>query len=118
MATEWIKDGMRLAVAWVLLVVLIIAPLAISLTHGPGPFVESMQVAVANAAHGHSHDLEMPDKPGQHDATDHEHTFAAVLSSGGGPVYVAKSVDLQGESRMSAGLSGESARRPPRDSNV
>ena len=118
MATERIKDGMRLAVAWALLLVLIIAPLAISLTHGPGPFVGSTQVAVANAAHGHSHDWDEPRKPVQHDATDHEHSFATVLAGDGGSIYTPKSADLKGEPRLSAGVSGEGLRRPPRDSTV
>lgn len=109
---------MRQAAAMLMLCALILAPVIISVTHGPDPIVEAMQVDAVTAAHDHSHDWDESGKPGQHDATDHEHSLSVVLSRGEPSVFELRLADWVGASRLSAGMSGDSPRRPPRDSIV
>lgn len=118
MACDWIKGAMRRAVALVLLCAVIMAPVILSVTHGPGSVAEAMQAVAVQVAHGPSHDRDEPGKPGQHDATDHEHNVAVVLPSGVLSVFELSSAVSGRELGFSAGMSGKSLRRPPRDSIV
>lgn len=118
MACDWIKGAMRRAVALVLLCAVIMAPVILSVTHGPGSVADAMQAVAVQVAHGPSHDRDEPGKPGQHDATDHEHNVAVVLPSGVLSVFELSSVVSGRELGFSAGMSGKSLRRPPRDSIV
>ena len=116
MACDWIKGAMRRAMAMALLCAVIMAPVILSVTHGPGSVADAMQAVAVQVAHGHSHDWEDPGKPGQHDATDHEHNVAVVLPSEALSVFELTSAVFASEFGFSAGVSGNGLRRPPRDS--
>ena len=66
--------------ALVMLLTLVLTPVTIGMTHGPGP------VGSEITEHGHSHDIAnisigrtLPPWP-NHDATDHEHPTPALLA--------------------------------------
>ena len=118
MATDWINGVMRRAVALLLFCALLLAPVIISVTHGPGDAANAIQAAAVKAAHGHTHEWDGPGKPGQHDATDHEHNFAVVLPGGALSVFELNSVAFASDLGCSVGMSGNGLRRPPRDSIV
>lgn len=68
---------------------LIVAPLIVILTHGPGPHVSSLSIATEVAAHGHdhSHDHTHDDTErgfhgepfGGHNPADHDHPLHALI---------------------------------------
>lgn len=116
MTPVWIRGAMLQALAVALLCALILAPVVLSVTHGPGAVASAMQAEAAKVAHGHSHDWDGPGKSGQHDATDHEHNFAVVLPSWGNEVFGLSSVAKADGPRWHAELSRDGPRRPPRSS--
>ena len=118
MATDWINGVMRRAVALLLFCALLLAPVIISMTHGPGDAANAIQAAAVKAAHGHTHEWDEPGKPGQHDATDHEHNVAVVLTGGAQSIFDLKSAAFTTDLGVFAGLAGNGLRRPPRDSIV
>ena len=61
---------------WIVIATLLcfaLAPIIVSLTHGPAVGAASAETL----AHGHSHIAS--DKAGGHDATDHEHQLSALV---------------------------------------
>lgn len=56
---------------------LVLAPVIVAATHGPA----AMMAAAETAAHGHSHGDDGGLWSG-HDATDHDHQLAAILTPG------------------------------------
>ena len=114
-ATDWIKDVMRRAMALLIVCALFFALMIIAATHGPGLPVANAQIT-DDVFHGHSHD---DPEPGQfgfgHDATDHEHLTQELL--------LAQTTDIvssYGELCLvishvtAASLSPPSLRRPPK----
>lgn len=118
MANGWIKDVMRWAMCLVLLCALLIAPVAISVTHGTDAIATALQVDAAKVTHGHAHDWDGTGSSGQHDATDHEHNMAFVLFGGATEVFELTSAVRAEEPGFLSGLSRDGPRRPPRGSIV
>lgn len=91
---------------------MLLAPLIISATHGPGAVIATIEAAAETAAHGHSHDGGAR-FPG-HDATDHDHQHAAILP----PARVTQDrVDREGTRRRvidAEGTAIDGPLRPPR----
>lgn len=118
MILDRIKSAMRRAVAVALLCALIVAPVIISVTHGPGDAANAIQAAAVKAAHGHTHEWDEPGQSGQHNATDHEHNVAVVLTGGAQSIFDLKSAAFTTDLGVFADLAGNGLRRPPRDSIV
>jgi hypothetical protein len=118
MTPNWINGAIRQAVALILFCALILAPVIVVCTHGPGDVVSAMQADTIKAAHGHTHDWDEPGEPGQHDATDHEHQVAVALFGGDTSIFELKSASWSVEFGFPAGLSRDGPRRPPRVSIV
>lgn len=93
--------------------ILLVAPLLISATHGPGAYAQALDVVAADLAHGHSHDLDENGSP-QHDATDHEHQTVGLLEDQGHPDSDAATTDLHATTRLEVGGQRDGPRRPPR----
>lgn len=105
----------RFVVAVMLLLGLILAPVVVLPSHGPGADYLAQQVDLAQQNHGHSH---AGDSAGQHDATDHEHQAAAILTGSG-----SFGLDLQAavpfdDMPLADGHSRDGPRRPPRDALI
>ena len=78
MAMDWIKSALRRAAALAVLCALILAPVIIAATHGPG-LPGDGTLTTEHLLHGHSHDEPEPGQSGlAHDATDHEHQTHGV----------------------------------------
>jgi hypothetical protein len=92
---------------------LLVAPLIITATHGPGAHARALDAVAADLAHGHSHDLDGDGSP-QHDATDHEHQTPGLLQDPGHPVFDVAAADLHAEARLRDGRERDGPRRPPR----
>ena len=115
MTADWIKGAMRQAMALLLLCALILAPIIIAATHGPGLPMDRAQ-ATQHLLHGHSHDEPEPGQfSGGHDATDHEHPTQMVLpkSSDSVVAFSTGQTEVSEVAARSVSLSG--LRRPPRD---
>lgn len=113
-----IKITARGAFALLMVCALLMAPMVIAMTHGPGPSIDSAQ-AIEHLVHGHSHDE--PDSGqfgGGHDATDHEHPTQIVLAQISESVFDLSGLrlgmyDVSAESLPQSGLS-----RPPKTTSV
>ena len=118
MAMQWIICAIRRALALAVVCALILAPLIIATTHGPGLPVDGA-VSAENLLHGHSHDMPEPGQFGvAHDATDHEHQTQVVLQHSGDAVFQFSPLRL-GMSEVSAGsLPPLGLRRPPKAMSV
>lgn len=114
MVMDWIKSALRRAAALAVICALILAPVIIAATHGPGLPADGA-LAAEHMLHGHSHDEPEPGRSGvAHDATDHEHQTQVVLTQGSGSVFQFSGLRL-GMSDVSAGsLSSSGPRRPPK----
>ena len=114
MAMQWMICAMRRASAFAVVCALILAPVIIAATHGPGLPMDGALKA-EHLLHGHSHDEPEPGQSGvAHDATDHEHQTQMVLPQSSDSVFQFSALRL-GMPEVSAGslpLSG--LRRPPR----
>lgn len=101
-----------------MLCALLLAPMVIAMTHGPGPSIDSAQ-AIEHLVHGHSHDEPEPGQfGGGHDATDHEHPTQIVLSQVSDSVFDFSGLRL-GMFDVSAGSLPQSGlRRPPKATSV
>jgi hypothetical protein len=75
------EDWRGIALRVALLLALVLAPLLVQTTHGPGQIALAIAATADIAEHGHSHDDGSGDAFGDHDAADHEHQSQAVLSS-------------------------------------
>ncbi len=102
----------RFAVAIMLLLALILAPVVILSSHGPGAVYVAQQADLAQQNHGHSH---AEDSVGQHDATDHEHPVSAILAGSGKFGFDVQSAVLSHDRPLADGHSRDGPRRPPRD---
>ena len=113
-----IKIAARGAFALLMLCALLLAPMVIAMTHGPGPSIDSAQ-AVGHLIHGHSHyEPDLGQFGGGHDATDHEHPTQIVLSQVSDSVFDSSGLRL-GMSDVSAGSLPQSGlRRPPKATSV
>lgn len=92
---------------------LLVAPLMITATHGPGAYAQAIDAIAADMAHGHSHDLH-GDGSLQHDATDHEHQTLGLLQDPGHPVFDGATADLHAETRLHEDRQRDGPLRPPR----
>ena len=95
-----------------LLLALILAPVVILSSHGPGAVYLAQQADLPQQIHGHSH---AEDSAGQHDATDHEHQVSAILAGSGNSGFDAKSAALFHDVPLADGDCRDGPRRPPRD---
>ncbi len=95
-----------------LLVALILDPVVILSSHGPGAGYVAQQVDLAKQIHGHSH---AEDSVGQHDATDHEHPVSAILAGSEKFGFDLQSAVLSHDMSLADGHSQDGPRRPPRD---
>ncbi|MFN4156662.1 MAG: hypothetical protein ACK4HF_18625 [Paracoccaceae bacterium] len=118
MAINWIIRAMRRASAFAVVCALILAPVIIAVTHGPGVMTDGAMSA-EHLLHGHSHDAPEPGQSGlAHDATDHEHQTQVVLTPSSSPVFKFGELRL-GMSEVSAGsLPPSGLRRPPKALSV
>ena len=102
--------------AIVLLLGLILAPVVILSSHGPGAVYLAQQADLAQEIpqeiHGHSH---AEDSASQHDATDHEHQASAILAGSGSFGLDLQSAVLFDDIPLADGHSRDGPRRPPRD---
>lgn len=98
--------------AIVLLLALILAPVVVQPSHGPGAVYLAQQADLAQQIHGHSH---AEDSVGQHDATDHEHQVSAILTGSGSFGLDLQSAVLFDDMPLADGHSRDGPRRPPRD---
>ena len=112
------KIAARGAFALLMLCALLLAPMVITMTHGPGASIDSAQ-AIEQLVHGHSHDEPDPGQfGGGHDATDHEHPTQIVLLQVSDSVFDSSGLRL-GMSDVSAGsLPPSGLRRPPKSTSV
>ncbi len=101
----------RVVVAIMLLLALILAPVVILSSHGPGAGYVAQQVDLAKQIHGHSH---AEDSVGQHDATDHEHPVSAILAGSEKFGFDMHSAVLFHDMPLADGRSRDGPRRPPR----
>lgn len=101
----------ELVVAVSLVLALVLAPVLIALSHGPGAVHVAQQIVLADQTHGHTH---AEDDAGQHDATDHEHQVTAILTPPGKSVFDRHPVRLLQEATVTDGRNREGPRRPPR----
>lgn len=118
MAIQWIICAIRRASAFAVVCAMIVAPVIIAATHGPGLPVDGA-LSAEHLMHGHSHDEH---EPGQsdvaHDATDHEHQTQVVLAQSSDSVFEFSSLRL-GMSEVAAGsLLPSGPRRPPKAMSV
>lgn len=102
----------RFVVAIVLLLALILAPVVILPSHGPGAVYLAQKADLAQQIHGHSH---AEDSAGQHDATDHEHQVSAILAGLEKSGFDVQSAVLFHDMPLADGHSRDGPRRPPRD---
>lgn len=118
MAMDWIKSALRRAAALAVLCALILAPVIIAATHGPGLPGDGTLTA-EHLLHGHSHDEPEPGQSGvAHDATDHEHQTQVVLTQNSDSIFEFSGLRL-GMSDVSAGsLPWSGPRRPPKVMSV
>jgi hypothetical protein len=102
MAMDWIKSALRRAAALAVLCALILAPVIIAATHGPG-LPGDGTLTTEHLLHGHSHDEPEPGQSGlAHDATDHEHQTQMVLTQSSESIFQFSCLRL-GMSDVSAG---------------
>ena len=102
---------LRMVSAILLIAGLGLAPAGDALTHGPGALIAESEHAEWHAEraghqgqHGHSH----------HDATDHDHTLAALLPPRPGVGFVAGSDGLTSRDPHYDDRNSERPPRPPR----
>lgn len=109
---------MRRASAFAVVFALIIAPVIIAATHGPGLPADG----VTNAeylTHGHAHDEAEPGQSGAyHDATDHEHQTQMVLPQGSDSVFHFGGLRLGMSDAAARSLPPSGLRRPPKTPSV
>lgn len=98
--------------AIVLLLALILAPVKILSSHGPGAVYLAQQADLAQEIHGHSH---AEDSAGQHDATDHEHQASAILVGSEKSGFEVQTAALFHDMPIADGHARDGPRRPPRD---
>lgn len=100
------------AVQLLLCLALLLAPLILSRTHGPGVYADGLRAEAALAQHGHAHALDMV---GGHNAADHDHSSMAVPVSGADPsLRETRRATIEIPSGLAEGRAGEGPRRPPR----
>lgn len=118
MTMQWIRNAAWQALAVLVLCALIVAPVIIAATHGPGLPKDGAQ-SVELSMHGHSHDEPEPGQSGMaHDATDYEHQTQVVLTHGCDSAFQFSAMRL-GMSEVSAGsLPPSGLRRPPKTLSV
>ena len=118
MAMRWIICAIRRASAFAVVCALILAPVIIAATHGPGLPVDGA-LSAEHLMHGHSHDEPEPGQSGiAHDATDHEHQTQVVLAQSSESLFEFSALSL-GMSEVSAGsFSSSGLRRPPKVMSV
>lgn len=118
MALDWIKGAMRRAAALAVLCALILAPVIIAATHGPGLPSDSAQITDI-LLHGHSHDDPEPGQfGGSHDATDHEHPTQVVLPQSSDSLFELSGLRLGISDVFAVGLPPSGLRRPPKAMSV
>lgn len=98
--------------AIVLLFGLILAPVVILSSHGPGAVYLAQQADFAQQIHGHSH---AEDSASQHDATDHEHPVSAILAGSEKSGFKVQAAAFVHDMQLANGHSRDGPRRPPRD---
>ena len=118
MAMDWIRGALRRAAALAVICALLLAPVIIAATHGPGLPTDGA-LAAEHLLHGHSHDEPEPGQSGvAHDATDHEHQTQVVLTQNSDSVFLLSGLRL-GMSDVSAGsLKSSGPKRPPKAMSV
>ena len=105
----------RFVVAVMLLLALVLAPVVILSSHGPGAVYLAQKADLAQQIHGHSH---AEDSAGQHDATDHEHPVSAILVGLEKSGFDVQSAVLFHDMPLADGQSRDGPRRPPRDALI
>ena len=114
MIRHWIFCVMRRASALAVVCALILAPVIIAATHGPGSPAD-IGLSAEALSHRHSHDI--PD-PGQssvaHDATDHEHQTQMVLPQSSDSVFQFSAMRLGTSDLTANGVLASGLRRPPK----
>lgn len=101
----------ELVVAVSLVLALLLAPVVIAVSHGPGAVRVAQHIVLSDQTHGLSHAEE---DAGQHDATDHEHQVTAILTVPGKSAFDRNPLRLLHEAMRADGRSREGPRRPPR----
>lgn len=98
---------------------LVLAPLALASSHGPAAFAEAVVSAAADQDqdHAHAHDGDQPDAP-YHDASDHDHSVAVILSGRGTWQLLAIEGNGPGTPFVWMPQRPEGPRRPPRETAV
>lgn len=118
MVMEWINRAIRQASVLALICALILAPVIIAVTHGPGILTDgaaSMELLL----HGHSHDAPEPEQSGiPHDAADHEHQTQVVLPENSDSLVLFSDLQLGMAEISAASLPPAELRRPPRALSV
>lgn len=105
---------MRRASAFAVVCALILAPVIIALTHGPGLPTEGA-LSVEQVLHGHSQDEPEPAQAGVgHNATDHEHQTQVVLTQSSDSLFQFGALRLGMSEVLSGSLSPSGLRRPPK----
>ena len=114
MIRHWIFCVMRRASAFAVVCALILAPVIIAATHGPGSPAD-IGLSAEALSHGHSHDAP---EPGQssvaHDATDHEHQTQMVLPQSSDSVFQFSAMRLGTSGLTANGVLASGLRRPPK----
>lgn len=118
MIKHWIFCVMRRASAFAIVCALILAPVIITATHGPGPPADN-GLSAETLSHGHSHDVP---EPGQsnvaHDATDHEHQTQMALPQSSDSVFQFSALRLGTSDMTASSLLASGLRRPPKIMSV
>ena len=110
----WIICAIRQASAFAFVCALILAPVNIALTHGPGLLTEGT-LSVEQVLHGHSHDEPDPAQVGVgHDATDHEHQTQVVLPQSSDWLFQFGALRLGMSEVLADSLPPSGLRRPPK----
>ncbi|MCA0273820.1 MAG: hypothetical protein LCH69_17395 [Proteobacteria bacterium] len=104
-----------LAAIWSMVVIaaLLIAPLVVAVTHGPGAQAQALNAVAVDLALGHSH---VTDGDGslQHDAADHEHQTAGLLQDPGHSGLDVATSEMHVETCLRDGCQSDGPHRPPR----
>lgn len=117
-AMQWITCAVRRALAFAVMFALILAPVIIAATHGPGLPTNSA-LSAENILHGHSHDVPKPGQSGiAHDATDHEHQTQLILTQGSDAVIPFGALRLGMSEVLASSLPPSGLRRPPKTLSV
>ncbi len=118
MAMDWIKSALRRAAALAVLCALILAPVIIAATHGPG-LPGDGTLTTEHLLHGHSHDEPEPGQSGlAHDATDHEHQTQMVLTQSSESIFQFSGLLLGMSDVLAGSLPWSGPRRPPKAMSV